>query len=80
MKLRKWNYQTKEYEAFEVPNEYKCSTFCADIDEIVTCPSCGKNLPYGDTYASLEFHTTHGIGYAVCEACYSEERKRKYKK
>jgi hypothetical protein len=27
-------------------------------------------------YTSHEIHTAFGIGYAVCEKCYCEERRR----
>lgn len=70
MKLMKWNAVRREYEDYEVPDNWNVKTFCADMDETVNCPHCGKELPYGNCYTSREIHTPHGMGYAVCESCY----------
>lgn len=74
--LNRWNHQKRDYEPFEVPDDRRCRTLCFDMDEIVDCASCGTSLPYGRMYTSHEIHTEHGMGYAVCEECYCEERRR----
>lgn len=79
MVLNKWNYKTHKYDKYEVPNDWKCTTYCDDINEIVNCPECGKKVTFGDCYASLEIHTNVGFGYAVCEKCYEDELERKKK-
>lgn len=79
MKLRKWNYETHEYEPIEVPDEWNIPLYPDDMEEIVNCPHCGKELPYGETYTSKEIHNWVGLGYGVCEECYEKEWKRRNK-
>lgn len=78
MILRKWNYQTRTYEPFKVPDAWNVTFYSNDMDEIVNCPQCGRELKYGDTYISLEVHSPTGFGYGVCRACYDAENRRKY--
>ena len=70
MRLIKWNNKTKEYEPYEVPNDWNVKTYCEDMSAIVNCACCGKRLPFGKCYTSREIHTGLGFGYAVCENCY----------
>ena len=79
MELRKWNYKTHEYDPIEVPDEWNIPLYTDDMEEIVNCPHCGKELPYGETYTSKEIHNWVGFGYGVCEECYEEEWKRRKK-
>ena len=76
MKLQRWNYKIRQYEPYEVPDTWNVSAFCAEMDEIVTCPHCGENIPFGEGYTSREIHTATGMGYAVCESCYEQEWER----
>ena len=82
MKLSKWNYKKHKYDDFEVPNNWNCLTYSDDMDKVVNCPHCGKELKFGDTYTSLEIHTNIGFGYGVCKECYQEEwqRRKMYEK
>ena len=77
MTIRKWNYKTKDYDKYEVPDDWSVVIFCTNMNEPVNCPHCGKQLPYGETYTSLEIHTTLGIGAAVCGECYEKENQRR---
>lgn len=79
MEFRKWNYETHEYEPIEVPDEWNVSLYTENMDEIVNCPHCGKELRFGETYTSKEIHNWVGFGYGVCEECYEEEWKRRKK-
>lgn len=79
MELRKWNYETHKYDPIEVPDEWNIQLYTDDMEEIVNCPHCGKELPYGETYTSKEIHNWVGLGYGVCEECYEEEWKRRKK-
>ena len=81
MLLRKWNYQKREYEPYEVPDDWNVKTYSNDMDEIVNRPHCGKPLPFGDCYTSREIHTKFGMGFAVCSECYEQEweRDRQYR-
>jgi transcription elongation factor Elf1 len=45
----------------------------AELDEIINCADCGKQVTYGDCYTSLTIHTNTGMGYPVCEKCYEKE-------
>lgn len=80
MKLRKWNYETRKYEPYEVPDFWKCKTYSDDMGEIVNCCQCGKPILFGDAYTSHEVHTEYGMGYAVCGEChFNVENERYYK-
>lgn len=69
----KWNFKTREYEPYNIPKDWNCKTFSMDMDEIVNCPHCGKQVAFGKCYTSRQIHTKHGMGYAVCEKCYEAE-------
>lgn len=77
--LSRWNYEKREYEPYEVPDERRVKAYCEDMDEIVDCAACGTELPYGHAFTSFEIHTPMGIGYAVCGKCHDEEWKRRRK-
>lgn len=76
-RLSKWDYETRSYHKYGVPAEWKVSTCCADMSQIINCAGCGKELPYGETFTSLEIHTKIGIGYGVCNDCYEKEWERR---
>ena len=51
-----------------------------EMDDLINCPHCGKEIKFGDSYTSHEIHTPLGMGYAVCEECYfGSENVRYYK-
>jgi len=68
---QKWNFKTKKYENYILSN--KAILFTMDMDEIVSCSSCGKSIIYGKTYTSKKIHNHYGLGYPVCEECYKKE-------
>ena len=72
MKAQKWDFWRREYDDAEIPGT--CSTYRTDFDEAVTCPGCGRQVRFGDTFTSRQWHDRVGFGYGVCEACYSQER------
>lgn len=74
--LKKWNYQKRDYEPYEVPDDWKFVLWTDDMEKKTTCPHCGKDFPFGETYTSKEIHTEMGLGYFVCEKCYEEEWRR----
>lgn len=71
--MKKWNYKTKEYEEYTVPDSWKVKLFSVDMEEKINCASCGKSMKLGDGYTSRTIHDRHGFGYAVCEDCHSKE-------
>lgn len=79
MTLNKWNYETRTYDKYEIPDDWNCKTYSLDMDEVVNCPHCGKELVFGIGYTSMEIHSKVGFGYIVCEDCYAEEGKRRRK-
>lgn len=74
--LNHWNDDKQTYEPHDVPDNWNVKSYGFDMDEIVNCPHCGKEVTYGSCYTSREIHTPHGFGYAVCEKCYEEECTR----
>ena len=77
--LRKWNYESRTYDEYYVPYEWNIKLLTNDMDEIINCPHCGKEFPYGESYTSKEIHNKVGFGYPVCSDCYEEEWERKRK-
>ena len=76
MTLKKWNWKTREYDPYEIPDDWNVKTYSNDMDEIVNCPHCGRKVAFGDCYTSREIHTEHGFGYCVCGDCYAREWER----
>ena len=74
--LRKWNYERHDYEPHRIPAEWNVSLFESDMEKIINCAHCGKELPWGATYTSREIHNAMGFGYGVCDRCYEEEWQR----
>lgn len=81
MKLNKYNYEKHKYEEIEFEdNKYNFKTYSNDMDEIVNCPQCLKEIKFGEAYTSQEYQTLpFGFGYAVCEKCHNEELERRKK-
>lgn len=78
MTLKRWNVGKRQYENYDVPDSRRVATFRNDMNEIVDCASCGKSIPYGLSYTSIEFHTAMGFGFCVCDECYEKEIARRY--
>ena len=70
MILRKWSEARHVYEPYEVPDGWRVSTYETDMETMVNCCQCGRALPFGECYTSMQVHTQVGIGYAVCGDCY----------
>jgi len=48
-----------------------------NVDEVINCASCGKEVKYGETYTSLEQFIDDGsFGLSVCADCYAKEYAR----
>lgn len=72
MIVRRWNPRVGYYERQTVPEAWKVRTFCEDMDEVVNCISCGKEIAYGDCYCSRQYHSEIGFGFAECKECYDK--------
>lgn len=42
--LNRWNYETQEYDPYGVPDDWNVKSYSDDMDEIVNCPHCGKEV------------------------------------
>ena len=78
MNLRKWNYETHEYDHYEVPDNWTICLFTEDMDKIVNCVQCGKEVKFGTSYTSREVHNGIGLGYNVCKECLNKEVEREF--
>jgi hypothetical protein len=78
MRLKRWNYMLADYEDYEIPDNWSVYTFVPGLDTFVDCAHCGKSLPYGASFTSMEIHNNMGFGYAVCEDCYNKEAERRF--
>ncbi len=76
MKVGKWNGWS--YDEYELPVGAKL--YSDDMDEVISCAGCGKQIKVDDGYTSLEIHTNAGFGFIVCETCYQQELKRRNQK
>lgn len=79
MELLKWNYQQKKYEPYEIPDNWNVPLMSVDLEDVINCASCGREILFGDGYTSRMIHTKHGIGYYVCHDCYEQEWKEQRK-
>ena len=75
--LRRWNYNTKVYDDYTVPDDWSLPMFSDNMGEKINCANCGKEMTFGEGYTSMEIHTHRGFGYYVCESCYQDEWKRR---
>ena len=73
MKAEKWNYKKQKYEDVEINDN--CPLYEMDLDRIINCANCEREVKYGETYTSRKYHNQYGLGYPVCPECYAEERK-----
>lgn len=78
--MKKWNYETKKYEKYTVPDNWKVKLFSTDMNEKINCAACGKSIKFSDGYPSRTIHYKHGLGYTVCQECYTKdiEEERTY--
>lgn len=76
MILNRWNYKTKAYEPYEIPDTWNVGTFRENMTDNIDCAICGKTITYGKSYTSLAIHSELlGIGYCVCDKCHNDEMK-----
>lgn len=73
--INKWNRETEQYDPVEIPDDWNVKMYSEDMDEIINCPNCGKELPYGEGYTSRRYHNKYGMGYMECEDCYYDQLK-----
>lgn len=76
-RLKKWNYNTHEYETYDVPESWRVAQICPDMETVINCASCGKAISFGASYGSMVIHGHLGISYCVCPKCHSAEIEAK---
>ena len=74
-KAHRWDCEKRTYTPIELPD--RCAMYCVEMDTVISCAQCGKELEYGQSYTSMEIHTDLGMGYGVCEDCYEGELRRR---
>lgn len=76
--IPRWNRLLHRYVDVRIPDDWYISTFEKDMNKIVNCVNCGKEIRFGSGYTSQEYHEeSFGFGYTVCEKCSEEEIKRR---
>jgi len=70
---RIWRPEKKAYDKYYIPMSWYTPLWTANMDAVVNCASCGKQLKYGDTFSSRFIHTEMGIAYYVCPECHEKE-------
>lgn len=80
MIIQKWNNEKGEYEPYEVPADWQCKLYEDDMNQKISCASCGKEKRFGECYTSMEIHNSMGFGYAVCPECYQKEIERRFER
>jgi len=71
----KWDFKTREYEPYIPDPSWNIKLISDDMEELIDCANCGTHVIYGRTYTSRAIHTSIGLGYPVCGACYDKELK-----
>ena len=44
LRMKKWNYQTHQYDDYSVPEDWKVSMYETDMDKQINCAECGKPM------------------------------------
>jgi hypothetical protein len=73
--IQKWDFKKKEYVPYKFPENWKISCYEDEMNNVINCAGCGKEITYGDGYTSRTIHTKMGFGYSVCSDCYNREWK-----
>lgn len=73
MIVGKWNEEIKDYEPYVIPDDWNVPLYTENMDEIVNCAACGREVKFGDCYTSRVIHGKMGFGYGVCSSCHDRE-------
>lgn len=72
MIIQKWDEITQKYEDYSIPNSWNTPLFSDDMNKIINCVNCGKQIKFGNGYTSHRYHNKNGIGFYECEECYND--------
>lgn len=81
--MQKWNEKLRRYFPYDPPvKDGIYPLICYDMDTVINCAQCGKEVKFGDCFTSMEIHNDAGFGFSVCEDCYDKEwhRRKLYEK
>lgn len=68
-----WDNVLRKYKTTDIPDGNYIE-WTDDMDALCTCPSCGKDYPFGDMYTSRKYFRKCGVfAYFVCKHCYDNE-------
>lgn len=68
--IYKYNHTIRRYYMVTIPGEWKISQYENDMNTVVNCVSCGKEIRFGDGYISRRYHDAMGFGFCECADCY----------
>ena len=74
--MKKWNYKTKQYEEYTVPDSWRVKLGSNNLFEEINCAACGKSMIYGHGFFSRIIFDEHWFGYIVCYECHKKELKK----
>jgi len=77
--MQRFNRKTHEYESFSPPvPDGNYPIYTDNMDEIVNCCQCGKEITFGEGYGSMEIYTG-AWSHVVCRECMERELDRRRK-
>lgn len=74
--MHKYNQITRKEEPYEPPTEGgNYPVYSDNMDEVINCAQCGKQIPFGEGYTSREIFSGPW-GHMVCRECMEKEYGR----
>ncbi|MCI6068205.1 MAG: hypothetical protein MR707_08295 [Galactobacillus timonensis] len=75
--VRRYSFKNHCYEKpEELPKNWHTPLITDNMDEIINCACCGKEVSFGRCFTSRKIFDMHGIfGFPVCRDCYEKELK-----
>lgn len=77
MQVNKWDFEKHKYKKTKIND--KCSKYEENLDTIIKCANCNKDIKFGESFTSLQYHDNIGFGYGVCADCYKNENYLRWK-
>ena len=76
--MKKYNREIKKYDSYQIPLHWKCVVWENNMNTIINCANCGKEIIVGSSYNSQEIFEDNGwFSYLICFDCYQQEYERK---
>lgn len=74
--MKRFNRNTHSYEDYSPPvADGNYTIYSEDMDEIVNCCQCGKEITFGEGCVSMEIYSGP-FGHIVCRQCMEKELDR----